>query len=289
MVDVFSQQAFSGNPLAVIFDADDLDTAQMQHITRWMNLSETVFFQSPTHPDADYKVRIFTLTEELPFAGHPTLGSCHAWLKNGGKQKHPDFITQECGAGLIKIKRDQQKLSFAAPQLIRFGDVSDDDTNMITRILGIHRDEIKQSRWIDNGPGWVGVLLDSADKVLNLKPKSNPDDSFDIGIVGAYPKGSECDFELRALFNDQNGTLREDPVTGSLNASVAQWLFESELAPNHYIASQGTCMQRTGRVYLEKDANGDVWVGGYCHSRVTGKIDVLVHLETMLEILNDNQ
>lgn len=274
MVDVFSQQAFSGNPLAVIFDADDLDTDQMQHITRWMNLSETVFFQSPTHPGADYKVRIFTLTEELPFAGHPTLGSCHAWLKNGGKQKHPNFIIQECGAGLIKIKNDQQKLSFAAPPLIRSGDVNDDDINKITRILGIHRDDIKQSRWIDNGPGWVGVLLDSAEKVLNLKPKSNPDDSFDIGIVGGYPEGSECDFELRAIFNDQNGTLREDPVTGSLNASVAQWLFESGLAPNPYIASQGTCMQRTGRVYLEKDAHGDVWVGGHCHLRVTGKIDI---------------
>ena len=274
MVDVFSQDDFCGNPLAVVFDADNLSTDEMQHITRWMNLSETVFLQTPTHPDADYKVRIFTLNQELPFAGHPTLGSCHAWLQNGGTPKTSGFIIQECGAGLIKIKRDGEKLAFAAPPLIRSGAVSEEDLNKITRVLGIRRNDIKESRWIDNGPGWMGVLLESAEKVLSLQPRSNPDDEFDIGIVGPYPDGNECDFELRAIFNNQNGSLVEDPVTGSLNASVAQWLFEHKSTANPYIASQGTCLQRKGRIYLEQDKLGDVWVGGFSHSRITGEIDV---------------
>lgn len=274
MVDVFTQEAFCGNPLAVVFAADDLSTEYMQRITRWMNLSETVFLQAPTHPDADYKGRIFTLARELPFAGHPTLGSCHAWLSSGGTPKNSEFIMQECGAGLIKIKRDDEKLSFAAPKLLRSGDMDETDLNQITRILGIERSDIQAAQWIDNGPGWVGVLLESAEKVLSLTPKSNPEDQFDIGIVGPYPKGSECDFEVRAIFNDQNGTLREDPVTGSLNASVAQWLMAAGHAPSSYIASQGTVMQHKGRVYLDRDADDDVWVGGYSHSRVSGEIDL---------------
>ena len=273
-VDVFTQEAFNGNPLAVIFDADDLSTAEMQHITRWMNLSETVFLQNPVHPDADYKVRIFTLTGELPFAGHPTIGSCYAWLENGGKEKDKDFVIQECAAGLIKIKKEFLKLSFAAPPLTRSGKVSDYDLNMACRILGITRSDIKASNWIDNGPGWMGILLHSAEQVLNLKPKSNPQDHFDIGVIGGYPENSECQFELRALFNNQNGVLVEDPVTGSLNASVAQWLMEAGIAPKSYIASQGTRLKRKGRVYLEKDADGNVWVGGHACTRVDGIINL---------------
>ena len=273
-VDVFTQKAFSGNPLAVIFDADDLSTEEMQRITRWMNLSETVFLQKPTHPDADYKVRIFTLTGELPFAGHPTLGSCHAWLENGGKTKSVEFIIQECGAGLIKINKENAKLSFSAPSLIRSGDVSDQDLDMACRILGITRIDIKASNWIDNGPGWMGILLQSAQQVLNLKPKSNPEDHFDIGVIGAYPEGSECQFELRAIFNNQNGVLVEDPVTGSLNASAAQWLIDAGHAPKNYIASQGTCLQREGRIYINQDEKGVIWVGGYCSSRIFGEINV---------------
>ncbi len=271
-VDVFTQEAFSGNPLAVIFDADGLSTEEMQHITRWMNLSESVFLQKPSHPDADYKVRIFTLTGELPFAGHPTIGSCHAWLENGGKQKDHNFIIQECGAGLIKINKEDSMLSFAAPPITRSGEVSDSDLKMACRILGIARSDIKASNWIDNGPGWMGILLQSAEQVLNLKPKSNPQDHFDLGVIGAYPENSESQFELRALFNNQNGTLVEDPVTGSLNASTAQWLMNSGYAPNSYIASQGTCMQRKGKIYLSKDNEGTVWVGGHACTRVDGVI-----------------
>ena len=273
-VDVFTQEAFSGNPLAVIFNADDLSTEDMQHITQWMNLSETVFLQKPVHPEADYKVRIFTLTQELPFAGHPTLGSCHAWLENGGESKSNDYIMQECGAGLIKIKRDQKNLAFGAPPMIRSGVVSEDDLSMASRILGIKKNEIKASNWIDNGPGWMGILLHSAEQVLNLEPKSNPEDHFDIGVIGMYPEGSECQLELRALFNNQNGSLVEDPVTGSLNASTAQWLMSTGHAADSYIASQGTCMQRKGRVYLSKDSMGVVWVGGHSTTRVNGKINL---------------
>lgn len=272
-VDVFTQDAFSGNPLAVIFNADDLSTEEMQHITRWMNLSETVFLQRPVHPNADYKVRIFTLTGELPFAGHPTIGSCYAWLENGGKAKDQSLIIQECGAGLIKIKPENSKLSFAAPPLIRSGEVSDTDLAMACRILGITLTDIKASSWIDNGPGWMGILLHSAKQVLALEPKSNPEDHFDIGVIGPYPEGSECQFELRALFNNQNGSLVEDPVTGSLNASAAQWMMSRGYAKDSYIASQGTCMQRKGRVHLSKDAHGVVWVGGSARTRVDGIIN----------------
>jgi len=271
-VDVFTQEAFSGNPLAVIFDADDLSTEAMQQITRWMNLSETVFLQKPTQATADYKVRIFTLTGELPFAGHPTIGSSYVWLENGGIPKNSDFIIQECGAGLIRIKRENSKLSFAAPPLIRSGVVSDTDLAMACRILGISRNDIIASNWIDNGPGWMGILLDSAEKVLNLQAKSTSQDVFDIGVIGPYTHGNECQFELRALFNNQNGVLVEDPVTGSLNASAAQWLINNNLAPDSYIASQGTCIQRKGRVYLSKDQYGDIWVGGYAHTRVNGSL-----------------
>ncbi len=273
-VDVFTQKAFSGNPLAVIFGADGLSTKEMQHITRWMNLSESVFLQKPEHPDADYKVRIFTLTGELPFAGHPTIGSCFAWLENGGKAKDKNFIIQECAAGLIKLKLDGEKISFIAPPLIRSGTVSDTDLKMACRILGITSQDIKASHWIDNGPGWMGILLESADKVLQLKPKSNPDDHFDIGVIGAYPQNSESQFELRALFNNQNGSLVEDPVTGSLNASAAQWLIKKGLAPSTYIASQGTCMQRQGRVHIHQDEAGNTWVGGHCTTRVNGLIKI---------------
>lgn len=275
-VDVFTHEAFSGNPLAVVFDADNLTTEQMQHITRWTNLSEAVFFQTPMHPEADYKVRIFTVNRELPFAGHPTLGSCFAWLQHNGKVKRDNTIIQECGAGLVKIKQTEQGLAFAAPPIIKSGDVSPAELGSICRILNISQKDVKASQWIDNGPGWVGVLLESAEKVLSLKPETSPEDIFDIGVIGAYPEDSECDFELRAFFDASEGRsdLREDPVTGSLNASMAQWLISSELASKQYSASQGTKLLRKGRIYLEQDATEQVWVGGEVQMRVQGVIDI---------------
>ncbi|MBT8142515.1 MAG: PhzF family phenazine biosynthesis protein [Gammaproteobacteria bacterium] len=274
MLDVFSQDPFCGNPLAAVFDADELSTDEMQHLTRWFNLSETVFFQKPSHPEADYKVRIFTLNRELPFAGHPTLGSCQAWLTAGGKPKRDAVVVQECGAGLIHIQQTDDRLAFAAPDMLRSGAVSDDELDKICNILGIGRKDIKASNWIDNGPGWVGLLLESAEKVLSIKANATPDDIFDIGIIGPYPKGSECDFELRALFSVPDDGLREDPVTGSLNASMAQWLMGTGHAPDTYVASQGTLLQRKGRIYLERDKSGQVWVGGHSTVRVKGEIEL---------------
>ncbi len=275
-VDVFAHTAFNGNPLAVVFNADKLSKEQMQHITRWTNLSECVFFQTPEHPQADYKVRIFTVNRELPFAGHPTLGSAFAWLQHGGKPKSNSIIRQECGAGIVEIKRDRDRLAFAAPPVLKSGNVSDEELNAICRILEIQRSDIKASQWIDNGPGWVGVLMESADKVLNLAPQTSPDDIFDIGVIGPYPQDSECNYEIRAFFDASKGRsdLREDPVTGSLNASMAQWLMSEKLAPRKYSASQGTQLLRQGRIYLEMDDSEQIWVAGEVQMRIKGVIDL---------------
>jgi len=261
LVDVFHDQPFSGNPLAVILDADDLSTEKMQQITRWLNLSETAFLLPPTTKDADYRVRIFTLEREMPFAGHPTLGSCHAWLAFGGKPDRDFEIVQECGAGLISIRRNEM-LAFAAPPLIRSGAVLESTVQEIANFLGIERSKILDSQWADNGPGWIVVLLESAEEVLALNPAKNHSTRIDIGVVGPYPSASPVAFELRAFFSDHRGGVVEDPVTGSLNASVAQWLLSSSRVVAPYIASQGTRLGRMGRIFINQDHTGAVWVGG---------------------------
>lgn len=222
LVDVFHEQPFSGNPLAVILDAEGLSTEEMQRIARWLNLSETAFLLPPTARDADYRVRIFTLEREMPFAGHPTLGSCHAWLAAGGMLRSADEIVQECGAGLVRIRRNQDLLSFAAPPLIRSGPVDEPTLRTIETVLRIDRSRIVDAQWADNGPGWVAVLLESVEEVLALDPLREFPTRIDIGVVGPYPAGSPVAFELRAFFSDHQGGVVEDPVTGSLNASVAQ-------------------------------------------------------------------
>ena len=262
LVDVFGVAPFSGNPLAVIADAEGLAPEEMQAITRWLNLSETTFLLPPTDAEADYCVRIFCLTRELPFAGHPTLGTCHAWLSGGGRPRDPGRIVQQCGAGLIPIRAEAGRLAFAAPPLLRGGPVDDATLDETAAVLRIGRDAIVEARWIDNGPGWLGVMLASAEAVLAVNPVGHNPRHVDIGLVGAHPPGADCAFELRALFNDAQGTMIEDPVTGSLNASVAQWLFESGRAVGGYVAAQGTRLGRTGRVQVEQDAEGQVWVGG---------------------------
>ena len=221
-IDVFGAKPFLGNPLAVVLDAEGLSTEEMQRITRWMNLSETAFILPPRDASADYRVRIFTLTHELPFAGHPTLGSCHAWLSSGAKPKQQDLIVQECGAGLVPIKRTAEGLAFAAPPLLRSGEVDPAYTEQLAVVLGIDRSQIVDTAWADNGPGWVGVLLEDAATVLAIEAdfsRCSGNESLDIGLVGPYPKDWECAFEVRALFRNQQGTMVEDPVTGSLNAS----------------------------------------------------------------------
>lgn len=262
LVDVFATDPFTGNPLAVVFDAEDLTSEDMQRITRWLNLSETTFLLPPTTPDADYRVRIFTLSHELPFAGHPTLGTCHAWLEAGGSPARPGVIVQECGAGLIEIHQGADGLAFAAPPLIRSGKPDEADLAEVAHVLGIETSSIVDASWVDNGPGWIAVLLGSAEEVLALEPLRNPGKRFDIGVVGAHVAGSEAAFEIRALFSGPDGLLIEDPVTGSLNASVGQWLFASGRASGHYLAAQGTRLGRSGRVRVTQDETGQVWVGG---------------------------
>ena len=270
LVDVFHDQPFSGNPLAVVLDADGLSTEEMQRITRWLNLSETTFLLPPTTPEADYRVRIFTLEREMPFAGHPTLGSCHAWLASDGKPHNDSEIIQECGAGLVPIHRSETKFAFATPPLIRGGEVDESKVQEIADFLHIDRSKIVDSQWADNGPGWVVVLLETAEEVLALNPRRDYPTRIDVGVVGPYPPDDPVDFELRAFFSDHNGGIVEDPVTGSLNASVAEWLISSGRAAAPYIASQGTRLSRNGRIFIEQDQAGTVWVGGRTSTLFSG-------------------
>ena len=270
LVDVFGSGPFTGNPLAVVADADGLSTEAMQAMTRWFNLSETAFLLKPTDPAADYRVRIFTLTRELPFAGHPTLGSCHAWLSLGGRAAHDGSIVQECGVGLIAVRNTDGRLAFAAPQLIRGGKPSEAELTEAATFLRIGRKAIIDAAWIDNGPGWLGIMLQSAEAVLAVDPERSHPREIDIGLVGAYPPGQQAAYELRALFTDAHNSIVEDPVTGSLNASVGQWLFDTGRATGPYIASQGTRLGRRGRVHVEKDAEGQVWIGGLTQTLISG-------------------
>ncbi len=285
-IDVFGGKPYAGNPLAVVHGAEGLSTEEMQNFARWANLSESTFLLKPSSDEADYRVRIFTLAHELPFAGHPTLGSCHAWLEAGGKPRQAGVIVQECKAGLVRIKQGPQRLAFAAPPLLRSGPVEDAFVEQIADVLGIKRSEIVDTQWADNGPGWVGVLLKDAAAVLAVEPdfsRYKGKGHLDIGLVGPYPKiglagpnpeGSECAFEVRAVFSDANGQMREDPVTGSLNASLAQWLIGSGRAKPPYVTSQGTRLGRMGRPHIEQDADGAIWIGGATVTCVKGEIEI---------------
>jgi PhzF family phenazine biosynthesis protein len=274
IVDVFNDKALSGNPLAVVFDADDMTSETMQQITRWLNLSETAFLCAPTHPDADYRVRIFTHDREMPFAGHPTLGTCHAWLAAGGAPRKGEEVIQECGVGLVTIRRDGATLSFAAPPLVKSGPVEEGKLNEIAQFLRLDRADIVDAQWADNGPGWIAVLLASAEKVLALEPAQHHHDRIDLGVVGPYPAGGPLAFELRAFFTNHYGNVLEDPVTGSLNASVAQWLLASNRATAPYVAAQGTRISHAGRIYIECDKDKQVWVGGKTAALFSGTCSI---------------
>jgi len=269
MIDVFGDGLFAGNPLAVISDATDLDTAEMQRIAHWLNLSETTFLLPPTDPAADYRVRIFTVDRELPFAGHPTIGSAHAWLEQGGTARNEGVVVQQCGAGLVTVRREGERLAFAAPPRTRSGPLTDEELDEVIGVLRIGRDQVVDAQWVSNGPGWVAILMDSAEAVLAVEPVAAHDRIIDIGVVGPN-RGGDVDFEIRGLFSVNSGTLVEDPVTGSLNASVAQWLFESGRANGQYVAAQGTKLGRRGRVYLSLDASGQVWVAGAARTLMSG-------------------
>ncbi len=319
-VDVFTATPYRGNPLAVVLDGDGLSTAEMQHFTNWTNLSECTFLLPPTDEGrangADYRVRIFCPGRELPFAGHPTLGSCHAWLQAGGVPRG-EHVVQECGVGLVKIKRDggvtagppqgdaapprgaatraaverggHERLAFAAPPLIKSGPLDEADVQLIARGLGVAREDITAHAWCDNGPNWRGVMLRSAEQVLALKPDATVLAGLDIGVVGPNlgaagqrPAGGkvgvvgpqdtgDTQFEVRAFFPGNNG-MAEDPVTGSLNAALAQWLIGAGLAPERYVAAQGTALAREGRVHIQRDADGTVWVGGASVTCIDGTV-----------------
>ena len=270
LVDVFGTARFSGNPLPVLFAADALSDADMQRITRWFGFSETAFLVAPTEPKADYRVRIWTLERELPFAGHPTLGACHAWQSAGGKPAG-GTIVQQCGAGLIEIRTAEQ-LSFAAPPLIRSGAVDEAEVAEIAAFLGIGRDTIVEAQWVDNGPGWVAVLLASAEAVLAITAPTTAARRFEVGVVGPHSSG-EAAYEVRALFSDHRGAIIEDPITGSLNASLAQWLTSSGRFTAPYVARQGTALGRDGRVTVEQDETGQIWIGGQTLTIASGTVD----------------
>lgn len=269
-VNVFSTEPFLGNPLAVVHEADMLSTEKMAEIARWTNLSETVFLTKPTNPEADYAVRIFSPEVELPFAGHPTLGSCHAWLATGGKPKHTDHVVQQCKVGLITVRKSGTQLEFAAPPLIRTGPLEDDVLSQIMNALKLSPADIEHHQWVDNGPGWCAIMLRSARDVLALEPDWAALAPLNLGVVGLHEAGAGATVEVRSLIG--NGGY-EDPVTGSLNASLAQWLIPAGLVPSPYVAAQGTRLNRAGRVQL-CEAGGDVWVGGKVVDVISGNITV---------------
>jgi PhzF family phenazine biosynthesis protein len=272
-VDVFTDTPLLGNPVAVVLDGEGLETEAMQRIARWTNLSETTFLLAPSDPRADYRLRIFTPDRELPFAGHPTLGSAHAWLESvasplAGAARSE--ILQECAAGLVRLRLNSGRLAFAAPPLIRSGPVEEALVQRISRMLGLEREDILDSRWVDNGPGWVAVLLRDAESVLAL---SSVRVELELGVVGLHPPDGQAAVEVRAFFVVDGATV-EDPVTGSLNASLAEWLISSGRVRAPYVAAQGAALGRRGRVHIDTDRDGTIWVGGGTFTCVNGTLSV---------------
>ena len=294
-VDVFTATPYLGNPLAVVLDGAGLSEAEMAAFARWTNLSETTFLLPPTHPDADYRVRIFTPISELPFAGHPTLGSCHAWLEAGGKPKKQGLVVQESAVGLVRIQQTGTTLAFAAPVLKR-RNLTSVELEQVQAALGIRAEQVVAAQFLDNGATWWSVLLDSTDTVVSIEPDYSllKKTQHFVGVAGVYPAQSaikliakssreakafapkpvevmlfeqDADIEVRAFV-----PFGEDPVTGSLNASLAQWLIEDGYLPESYTTSQGMCLDRAGRVNIERDASGQIWVGGSVVTCIDGMV-----------------
>ena len=275
-LDVFTAVPLRGNPLAVVHDAVGLTDRQMADIARWTNLSETTFLLPPDDAQADYKLRIFTPGGELPFAGHPTLGSCHAWLAAGGVPRDPAMVVQQCGVGLVRVRRQRDgagaaRLAFAAPPLRRTGPVDATLRAQVVAALGLPDTSVRQLEWIDNGPGWMAALLPDAATVLALRPHFEALAGLTLGVIGAHPVGSDCQFEVRAFVPGMG--VREDPVTGSLNAGLAQWLIGAGLAPDRYVAAQGAALGRAGRVFVAREG-ADIWIGGAVCPLISGTINL---------------
>ncbi|WP_110183237.1 PhzF family phenazine biosynthesis protein [Nocardioides solisilvae] len=275
-VDVFSDRPHAGNPVAVVHAADGLSDEQMAAFARWTNLSETTYLLEPTLPGTDYRLRIFTGRGELPFAGHPTLGSAHAWLEAGGRPASDEHLVQECAAGLVRVRRSE-RLAFAAPPLVRSGPVAPGDVARVVAALRLDPGRLLDAAWVDNGPGWMGLLLDGAGTVLGLEPDGSALAGLKVGVVGVHAEGERAavgaHVEVRAFFD-----RFEDPVTGSLNAGLAQWLVAAGRLPTSYVAAQGTGMGRLGRVHVETvPADGSTgasttWVGGSTTTAIEGRV-----------------
>lgn len=267
-VDVFSARPYQGNPVAVILDGEGLDEEAMLRVARWTNLSETTFVLPPSTDAADYRLRIFTPGGELPFAGHPTLGSAHAWIENGGAPRDEVLIVQECAAGLVEVARRDGFFSFAAPAMRRTGDLEEDFLNDVVTAFRIRHDEVLAHQWVDNGPGWAVVRLATAQDVLDLDPDLSLIPTAMVGAIGAYPEGSEYAFEMRTFAPGVG--VAEDPVCGSMNASVGQWLLGSGAMAGGYKVSQGSKLGRAGDITISADPNGAVWVGGATNTLFRG-------------------
>ncbi|MBP1134586.1 PhzF family phenazine biosynthesis protein [Arthrobacter sp. PvP023] len=270
-IDVFAPGPKAGNPVAVVHDADGLTTEQMQSFANWTNLSETTFLLKPSHPAADYRLRIFTPASELPFAGHPTLGSAHAWLEEGGQPFRDGELLQECEAGLVKIRRAGTDLAFAAPPLVRSGAVEPGVLEQAVASLGVDAGQVLGSNWVDNGPGWLGIRLESAEQVLELQPDFAVMDQLRVGVIGSYAEGGPAEFEVRAFVPGFG--VPEDPVTGSLNAGLAQWLLSEGLVGGNYTVQQGTVLGRGGLVTVNVE-DEDIWIGGTSRAVVSGRVSI---------------
>ncbi|TDO33942.1 PhzF family phenazine biosynthesis protein [Kribbella sp. VKM Ac-2527] len=269
-VDVFSRIPYLGNPVAVVLDAEGVTDEEMQRLARWTNLSETTFVLPPTTPNADYRLRIFTPGGELPFAGHPTLGSAHAWLEAGGAPRNAGVVVQECAAGLIDVRRGDDTLSFGAPPTIRTGPLDESYVDEVAKAFGIDRERVLAHQWVDNGPGWAVVQLATAEEVLALEPDLSAIPDAMIGAIGAYPDGADHAFELRTFAPGVG--VPEDPVCGSMNASTAQWLTSNGTAPASYQVSQGARVGRAGIITITADSDGQIWVGGATTTYIRGTI-----------------
>jgi len=270
-VDVFAPGPKAGNPVAVVHGADGLSGEQMQAFANWTNLSETTFLLTPEHPDADYRLRIFTPRRELPFAGHPTLGSAHAWLENGGVARDSERLVQECGAGLVPLRRSGPDLSFQAPPLVRSGGLEPEVLARAVAALRIAPDQVLGSNWIDNGPGWLGIRLRSAQEVLDVRPDYAGMGELAVAVVGAHEGGGPADFEVRAFVPGLN--VNEDPVTGSANAGLAQWLLAEGITDGNHTARQGTVLGRGGIIEVRNES-GAIWVGGRSRSVINGRVSI---------------
>lgn len=272
-VDVFAPGPLPGNPVAVVHGADGLTAAQMQRFANWTNLSETTFLLEPGSPEADYRVRIFTPADELPFAGHPTLGTAHAWLDAGGQPRKEGELVQECGVGLVRVRagageRGAGDYAFAAPPMLRSGPVEQATLDQAVAGLGVDPSLVLGSNWVDNGPGWIGIRLDSARTVLDLRPDYSAMGQLNLGVIGAHDAGGPADYEVRAFVPGL--AVPEDPVTGSVNAGLAQWMRQEGTAPEKYTVQQGTILGRGGRIAINNEA-ATTWVGGACRTVISGQ------------------